>query len=85
VGTLLTLVDCYAQADAIRKEILSRPLHLANLSIARIGTAMEHTQAVQRVEQLQSTQTKNKGGILSDDTIIQSNELLKIMNQKLVD
>ncbi len=81
-GLLTRSVSCYAQADAFRKEILTRPLALANSSVAQLDGALERSHAIDEIGELQTEDTKARGGLLSNNTIVQANELLKIMNGK---
>ena len=43
---------------------------------------LEETQAIESVADLQTQETDRRGGILSEDPITQSNELLKLLNEK---
>ncbi|WVR04446.1 hypothetical protein IAU60_001449 [Kwoniella sp. DSM 27419] len=73
-------VECYAQADLIRKEILKRPLHSANRSVGTLQRHLRHTVTVRDVAELQTENTDIRTGILSNDYIEQVNNLLSIMN-----
>ncbi|WRT65006.1 uncharacterized protein IL334_001947 [Kwoniella shivajii] len=73
-------VNCYAQADLIRKEILRRPLQTANMSVQYLQRQLEHTAAIHDVTELQTEETSTRGGMLSNDIITQANELLEILN-----
>nr|XP_019047438.1 E3 ubiquitin-protein ligase SHPRH [Kwoniella bestiolae CBS 10118]OCF26368.1 E3 ubiquitin-protein ligase SHPRH [Kwoniella bestiolae CBS 10118] len=73
-------INCYAQADLIRKEILKQPLKGANLSVEYLQRQLGHTAAVHDVNELKTGATNNRGGILSNDIINQLNDLLEIMN-----
>ncbi|WWC59243.1 uncharacterized protein I303_101793 [Kwoniella dejecticola CBS 10117] len=73
-------VDSYAQADMIRKEILKGPLHTANTSVEFLKKRLSHTSALQSVEELQTDETDNRGGMLTNGIITQANDLLEIMN-----
>lgn len=77
-------VACYEQAEETRKEILARSLRIANTSVDVLQRNSAVAQAVQSVDDLQTDETNWKAGILSHDPINQSNELLKIMNEKCV-
>ncbi|OXB37227.1 E3 ubiquitin-protein ligase SHPRH [Cryptococcus neoformans] len=73
-------VYAYARADAIRKSILARPLKTANMSVDLLKGSLTRGPAVAQVNELQTTDFKRKGGILTHDVISQANALLKIMN-----
>ncbi|WVQ69001.1 uncharacterized protein L199_007213 [Kwoniella botswanensis] len=73
-------INCYAQADSIRKEILKQPLHSANLSVEYLQRQLGQKAALHDVAELTTEETDNRGGILSNDTINQLNDLLEIMN-----
>lgn len=75
-------VKCYAQAEATRKEILARPLRLANASVDKLKQKLQDQRAIESVADLQTQETDRRGGILSEDPITQSNELLKLLNEK---
>ncbi|WWC67711.1 uncharacterized protein I206_101623 [Kwoniella pini CBS 10737] len=73
-------IDAYAQADSIRKEILKGPLQTANTSVEFLKGQLRHTSALHDVEELQTDETDNRGGMLSNSIITQANDLLEIMN-----
>ncbi|WVQ84030.1 hypothetical protein IAT38_006175 [Cryptococcus sp. DSM 104549] len=73
-------VDCYAQADLIRKEILARPLQNANNSVEQLHRSLERFSAVEDISELRTTDINRRGGILSNDIIEQANDLLEILN-----
>ena len=79
---LTSLVNCYEQADALRKEILTRPLASANSSVLQLQKALQHLRAIEAVSELQSKENGIRGGLLSDDTIGQAKSLLKILDGK---
>lgn len=81
---MITLVYAYARADAIRKCILARPLKTANMSVDLLKGSLIRGPAVAQVNELQTTDLKRRGGILTQDVISQANALLKIMNDKSV-
>lgn len=81
---MVIVVYAYARADAIRKSILARPLKTANMSVDLLKGSLTRGPAVAQVNELQTTDFKRKGGILTHDVISQANALLKIMNDKLV-
>jgi E3 ubiquitin-protein ligase SHPRH len=80
----LTTADCYAQADTIRKEILSRPLRAVNLAIAEFPAEIAKTKSIQQSRELLTKNYENRGGIMTSRTVTQVNELLKILNGKWV-
>lgn len=82
VETADELVNCYTQADMVRKEILARPLMIANASVEKVKAKLSETSAALQLRDLQTKETKRRPGILSDEPINQSNDLLKIMNEK---
>ena len=75
-------VKCYAEADELRKEILRRPLQLTNHSVDQLVRTLQKTNAIDSVAELQTPETKSRGGILSNDVITQANDLLEILNGK---
>lgn len=75
-------MECYVQAEAMRKEILARPLTMANASVGTLEARLRVTQPIKDVTDLQTEETARRSGILSQDPINQSNELLKILNEK---
>lgn len=81
---MATVVYAYVRADAIRKSILARPLKTANMSVDLLKGSLTRGPAVAQVNELQTTDFKRKGGILTHDVISQANTLLKIMNDKSV-
>ncbi|BEI82473.1 hypothetical protein CcaverHIS002_0303410 [Cutaneotrichosporon cavernicola] len=70
----------YEAAEAIRREILKRPLEIAERSITTLATAFEQHPAYARADDLRSSNTNHLGGLLSSNVIEQSNSLLKILN-----
>ena len=79
---LIGLVHCYAQADAVRKEVLRRPLAYANASVVKLEEALQRSCAVTDVADLQTGDTRSRGGLLSSEAIGQANSLLEILNGK---
>lgn len=73
---------CYEQAEAVRKEILARPLEIANSSVGKLQIALKRSRAIETVAELQTGNTQSRGGLLSADAIDQANDLLKILNGK---
>ncbi|CAK9783442.1 hypothetical protein CC85DRAFT_282178 [Cutaneotrichosporon oleaginosum] len=73
-------VAAYEAAEAIRKDILRRPLQITEGSINMLEKAFEQHPAYTNARDLCATETKRAGGILSADVIEQSNSLLKILN-----
>ena len=41
---------------------------------------MKAAKGIEKVDELRATKTDYKGGLLSNDTVTQANELLKILN-----
>ncbi len=81
-GKAYGLVNCYGQADDLRKEILARPLMVANTSKGKLQQALKQIRAIETVDELQTSETNLRGGLLSDDFAEQANSLLSIMNGK---
>ncbi|WWD22075.1 hypothetical protein CI109_106564 [Kwoniella shandongensis] len=77
-------VNCYAQADIVRKEILLKPLQNANKSVELLEHSMTRTAAIHDVMELQTEETDNHGGLLSNDIAAQANDLLEILNDNAV-
>jgi hypothetical protein len=80
-------VECYNQAELVRKELFAGPLAVANASIAKLDQRLQTLKSVKTIKSekdLQTEHTARRGGILSQDVIGQTNELLKIMNEKWV-
>ncbi|KAK8846763.1 hypothetical protein IAR55_005851 [Kwoniella newhampshirensis] len=77
-------VECYAQADTVRKEILRIPLQSANMSVELLENSMARTSAVHEVLELQTKDIRFRGGVLSNDVAEQANNLLKILNDNAV-
>ncbi len=75
-------VNCYEEADAVRKEILTRPLAFANAWVSQLQRVLQNTRAVEGVSELQTKVTETRGGLLSNDAIAKANSLLKILNGK---
>jgi hypothetical protein len=75
-------VKCYSEADAIRKEVLLRPLAVANRSIETLTKGLKRGKVLEDVTHLQITLNPTRGGILSGESIAQSNELVQILNGK---
>lgn len=73
-------VAAYEAAEAIRKDILKRPLAFADRSITTLTKAFEQHPAYTCADDLHTTNTNRRGGLLSSDVIEQSNSLLKILN-----
>lgn len=73
-------IEAYQAADTIRKEILKRPLRIAEASITSLSTALERHPAYSSADELRSTETNRSGGILSAGVVDQSNSLLAILN-----
>ena len=82
MSQLIGPVHCYAQADAVRTEILRRPLAYANASVVKLEQALQRSCAVTKVTDLQTSDKRSRGGILSSDAIGQANNLLEILNGK---
>ena len=75
-------MECYSKADALRKEILVRPLQMANKSVDRLQAALDKKHAVDQVSDLQVVDTDMRGGLFTAEEARQANELLKILNGK---
>lgn len=73
-------VAAYEAAEAIRKDILKRPLEVAEKSITTLTLAFEQHPAYTNADDLRAADTKCAGGLLSTDVIEQSNSLLSILN-----
>ncbi|ODO03141.1 hypothetical protein I350_05986 [Cryptococcus amylolentus CBS 6273] len=73
-------VSAYAQADAIRKDVLKIPLAAANMALQSLRRTVTRSPAVKTLDDLQISDVKRKGGIQTYDVFAQANELLKIMN-----
>ena len=76
------LVEYYDKAEAVRKEIFTQPLKASNASIAKLESKLAASSSIQSVSELQTEETGRVGGILSQEILEQSNELLDIMNEK---
>lgn len=76
------IVNCYTQAETVRQEILARPLRIANTSVGMVESKLAEPASTLRLNELQTKETKRKAGILSEEPIQQSNDLLEIMNEK---
>ena len=78
------LVQCYEKAEDIRRQLLERPLLIANSSVGSLQRSLKLSRAVDSVRQLQTDHTDTKSGFLSNSTVSQANDLLKILNGKWV-
>ncbi len=72
----------YERAEILRRELLAPSLEQAEMSIARLETALKKTVAIESIDEMQTAATNNQGGIRSNSTAQQTNDLLKIMNDK---
>lgn len=66
----------------MRKEILARPLQIANKSCGELGGALQKALPIESVDELQTKQALLRGGIMSYDIAQRTNELFKILNEK---
>ncbi|ORY26908.1 SNF2 family N-terminal domain-domain-containing protein [Naematelia encephala] len=73
-------VECYAEADRTRKEILARALAIGNRAVEQMQVSLNKHPALKSVDELKTDDVKRKGGFLTNDTVSQANELLQIMN-----
>ncbi|WVQ76787.1 hypothetical protein IAR50_006461 [Cryptococcus sp. DSM 104548] len=73
-------VTAYAEADAVRQDVLKVPLTTANMALQLLKKTMARSPALESVGDLQTSDVKRKGGIQTYDAFAQANELLKIMN-----
>lgn len=73
-------VAAYEAAEAIRRDILKRPLKVAEGSIRTLTKAFEQHAAYTSADALRAAHTNRSGGLMSSDVVEQSNSLLKILN-----
>jgi E3 ubiquitin-protein ligase SHPRH len=76
------IAECYEAAEQIRKDILARPLHIANTNVGILAKMLAQNPSLKSSSELQTKHVNLQGAILSDDIIRQSNELLQILNGK---
>lgn len=77
-------VQAYQNAENIRREILARPLKAADRIVKAMSDAIADHGAVTSLGDLQTKDTRRKGGMLSGDLVAQTNSLLKILNDNAV-
>jgi hypothetical protein len=66
----------------VRKELFAGPLALANASIVNLDRKLQALHAIRSEQDLQTNNTDRRSGISSREVITQTNDLLKIMNEK---
>ncbi|ORX34384.1 SNF2 family N-terminal domain-domain-containing protein [Kockovaella imperatae] len=72
--------DCYEKAEAVRRELLSNPLRVANSSVDRLEKQLSKEKAIRHASDLQDKNTSMPSGIFSQDAVSQANSLVKILN-----
>lgn len=75
-------MHCYTTAEGVRKEILAGPLNFSNASVEKMHAALQKSAALHHLSDLQTHDTTNRGGILTNDVCEQINNLLGILNDK---
>lgn len=73
-------VEAYAQAELVRKELLSRPLKKANDAVEEMRVALKRETALSKLDDLLSDITDLRGGLHTERFVDQANPLLEILN-----
>ncbi|TXT06109.1 hypothetical protein VHUM_03582 [Vanrija humicola] len=77
-------VLAYKTAEAVRKDILARPLKIAGRQAESMIAVIERSPALSSMSELQTIDTRRSGGLASGSTIGEINSLLKILNDNAV-
>jgi hypothetical protein len=77
-------VECYRNAEIIRRELLSASLQSTNRSISFLQSNIKRNPAVKAAEDLQMGLSRDRAGILTSRLWREADELFKIMNGKYV-